>query len=138
MGRGWQIAGSAGTGAAPPDCDRALGFLLVIGNVAKRASRSEPSGDRIGPVHTLIFAEIEQAPDPPPPESSQDGPIGPVPPSVRLRKREGGSARLLLLCLQSPDSWSSKHRAPRRRDSHEDALLQVDGREDDVADAGAG
>jgi len=41
-------------------------IIHVIANVAKRSSRSEPSGDRSGPAHPLTFAEVEQAPDPPP------------------------------------------------------------------------
>ena len=44
---------------------------IVTGFVAKRSARSEPSGDRFGPAHPLTFAEVEQAPDPPPLDGKQ-------------------------------------------------------------------
>ena len=50
----------------------------VTPSVAKRSSRSEPSGDRIGPVHTLTFAEIEQAQIRLPPENSGGVCVRPV------------------------------------------------------------
>ena len=53
----YRSAGTNQPSAAPSE---------TAAGVAKRSSRSEPSGDRIGPVHTLTFAEMEQAPDPPP------------------------------------------------------------------------
>ena len=55
----------AGARRARRGCDRAGNSVAVIENVAKRSCRSKPSGDRIGPVHPLTFAEIEQAADPP-------------------------------------------------------------------------
>jgi len=55
--------------------DLQSGSSLVVcdlaSHVAKRSSRSEPSGDRFGPAHPLTFAEVEQAPDPPPVDGKQ-------------------------------------------------------------------
>ena len=58
--------------------------------VAKRSSRSEPLGDRFGPAHSLTFAEVEQATDPPlllSPESSRGVCVRSVAPSRLLGPR---------------------------------------------------
>jgi len=52
---GWRILGAMQASRRAPETAEC---------VAKRSSRSEPSGDRFGPVHPLTFAEVEQASDP--------------------------------------------------------------------------
>ena len=46
-------------------CSRPAARGLTAECVAKRSSRSEPSGDRFGPAHPFTFAKVERAPDPP-------------------------------------------------------------------------
>jgi hypothetical protein len=53
------------TCASSGACNRPAARDTAAECVAKRSSRSEPSGDRFGPAHPFTFAKVEQAPDPP-------------------------------------------------------------------------